>query len=210
MRSFRIFVIVPGAGLSRRMGKPKLLLPLGSKTVIEHTLDSFRGAGVAASVVVLRPNDVQLAAAISRTDSRMVFADPPPPDMRASVELGLYYLDETFGPDDSDVWVLCPGDCVGVSTELVTELLDRWAKDDADVLVPVYRERRGHPALFRWTLAKRLGNLPEGKGVNSLRTLPGVRLVQHPVDCDSVLADMDTPDDYNATRDRWRDKENTS
>ena len=37
--------ILLGAGLSKRMGRQKLLLPFGGKTVIETVIDNMRGAG---------------------------------------------------------------------------------------------------------------------------------------------------------------------
>ena len=37
--------ILLGAGLSKRMGRQKLLLPFGGKTVIEPVIDNLRGAG---------------------------------------------------------------------------------------------------------------------------------------------------------------------
>ena len=39
-----IFALIPAAGKSTRMGRPKLALPLGEKTVLEHVIAALRQA----------------------------------------------------------------------------------------------------------------------------------------------------------------------
>jgi glycosyltransferase involved in cell wall biosynthesis len=47
-----IAAVVLAAGLSTRMGRAKLILPIGGKTVLERVLDTYRGARVDDIVVV--------------------------------------------------------------------------------------------------------------------------------------------------------------
>src|SRR5260370_12639805 len=60
----QLFAVVPAAGQSRRMGRPKLLLPLGSDTVIGRMLALLRRPEIAATIVVVRPDDELLRAAV--------------------------------------------------------------------------------------------------------------------------------------------------
>ena len=48
-----VSAIILAAGTSSRMGSPKQLLPLGSKTLLEHTLETVRASAVREIVVVL-------------------------------------------------------------------------------------------------------------------------------------------------------------
>ena len=57
---FRSFAVVPAAGRSERMGAPKLLLPLGDSTVIEHVLAAWTASPVTRTVVVVRADDAEL------------------------------------------------------------------------------------------------------------------------------------------------------
>ena len=57
-----IFAVVPAAGLSSRMGRPKLSLPLGGRTVLEHVVAALRQGGVDEVLVVVGPHDPGLAA----------------------------------------------------------------------------------------------------------------------------------------------------
>ncbi len=62
-----IFAVVPAAGRSSRMGRPKLSLPLGGRTVLEHVVIALRQGGVDEVLVVVGPHDlpVWLATALA-------------------------------------------------------------------------------------------------------------------------------------------------
>src|SRR5437879_4363300 len=57
-----VHAVIPAAGQSTRMGRPKLALPLGGRSVLERVVDALRGAGVDV-LVVLGPHVADLAAA---------------------------------------------------------------------------------------------------------------------------------------------------
>ena len=40
------FALIPAAGRSRRMGRPKLALPLAGRSVLEHVVGALQQAGV--------------------------------------------------------------------------------------------------------------------------------------------------------------------
>src|SRR4051812_25373898 len=88
-----IAAIVPAAGRSERMGRPKLLLPVGGISVIARVVTALRKGGVDVVVVVVPGTVVagaaELAAEAETSGAYVVIADPPPRDMRASVECGL-------------------------------------------------------------------------------------------------------------------------
>ena len=52
----RTFGLIPAAGKSRRMGRPKLTLPLAARTVLEAVLDTVRQGGVETVLVVVGPD----------------------------------------------------------------------------------------------------------------------------------------------------------
>ena len=86
-----IAAIVPAAGRSERMGRPKLILPIGGLSVIARVTSALRQGGADPVLVVVPPAAVPgasaLAAEAARAGACVVVAEPPPPDMRASVEL---------------------------------------------------------------------------------------------------------------------------
>ena len=62
-----VTAIVVAAGSSTRMGRPKLLIPLAGRPVLEHTLCAFDRSSVDAIVVVTRQQDIPLFEPLIRT-----------------------------------------------------------------------------------------------------------------------------------------------
>src|SRR5262245_24295288 len=111
----RYFAIVPAAGMSARMGRAKLLLPLAGMPLFEQTMEAWRQSGVDLIVVRVRADDAALRdfiqatvkskigapakpvhprSAIEAEGSRleMVLPEAAPPDMKASVQAALGHL----------------------------------------------------------------------------------------------------------------------
>lgn len=198
----RLFALIPAAGRSRRMGTSKLLLPWQGTTVIEHLVGTLARPEIAAIIVVTRPDDVELHAVLQRTSAIVVVPDHEPPDMRDSVELGLHTIRQRFAPAGDDGWLLIPADHPLLESDVLDGLMKRWSRGDCDALVPTHDNRRGHPTLLRWRLAARVEQLPRDVGINALlRSSPNL-VTEWPTDRESVLADLDTPEDYA----RWQQK----
>ena len=53
-----IAAIVPAAGLSQRMGEPKLLLPIGGIPVIARVIEALLAGGVDRALVITPPESV--------------------------------------------------------------------------------------------------------------------------------------------------------
>src|SRR5207237_3552168 len=58
--------LIPAAGKSTRMGRPKLALPLGGRTVLEHVVAALRDAGVEHVLVVVGPHVPELVRSEER------------------------------------------------------------------------------------------------------------------------------------------------
>lgn len=192
----RLFALIPAAGHSRRMGRPKLLLPWNDSTVVEHLLCTLTRPEITATIVVLRAEDRPLQAVVARTSAVTIIPERDPPTMRDSVEIGLRAIRERFGPTPEDAWLLIPADHPLLEPEVLNGLLARWARGDCDALVPTFGDRRGHPTLLRWTLAEQVEQLPPDVGVNRLLRAEPRLVTEWPTDRESVLADLDTPEDY--------------
>lgn len=203
----RIFAVVPAAGHSRRMGRPKLLLSLRGESVIGRLIKVLRRPPVEDVVVVVRRSDAELAAAVAVAGGTVVSPESDPPDMRSSAAAGLADIESRWSPSDDDVWLLVPADHPLLDPAVLPELLTAWNALRPDILLPTFRGERGHPALFRWSLVTHINVLPQDRGLNALRDLPGIRVVEHEVTCPGVTLDLDTPEDWERLK-RITDGEN--
>jgi molybdenum cofactor cytidylyltransferase len=198
MSSGRVFAVVPAAGRSLRMGRPKLLLPLGGRTVLGRLLEALEHPAVAARVVVVRADDEALAAEAKSLNATLVRPPVAPPDMRTSVQHALDHIASAYQPSPRDAWMLVPGDHPVLDGGVIADLIGRWRETNASILIPTHAGRRGHPTLFRWPLAEQVASIPAGCGLNWLVQRHAGSVVEVAVTNPGVLTDLDTPADYEA------------
>lgn len=192
----RLFAVIPAAGHSRRMGRAKLLLPVGGRTVIARILGLLRRPEITETVVVCRPDDEALRKAVVESGATPLLPSVPPAEMRQSVELALRSIAERHTPAPDDGWLLAPADHPLLDRDLLTQLLARWEQGDCRILIPTCGGRRGHPVLFRWNLAADVFSLASDVGLNQLVRQHAAEVVELETGNASILADLDTPEDY--------------
>ena len=193
-RSFASFGIVPAAGCSRRMGRPKLLMRWRDGTVIDAVLNAWRASRVDQVVVVVRPEDQALAVHCERPGVHVLVPSESPAEMKISVQLAIAHLQKRYQPSDTDAWLLAPADLPELSTQLIDHVLAGYQPSAPRIVVPRVRDRRGHPVLFPWKLASELDQLGPDEGVSVLvkRHAP----VEVDWQDDRMFTDVDTPEDY--------------
>ena len=196
----RLFAVIPAAGHSRRMGQPKLLLPWGGTTVIERVLTVLDHPAIAARCAVVRASDAPLAEAVRRAGGLVLHPPVDPPDMRASVTFALETIQRDFSPRADDGWLLVPADHPVLDRSLIESLIAAWDCDRPLILVPRVGDRRGHPTLFRWSLAREVARIPADLGLNWLLSERAGEVSELPVEGEAALTDLDTPDDYERLR----------
>jgi molybdenum cofactor cytidylyltransferase len=195
-----IAAIVPAAGRSERMGRPKLILPIGGIPLIARVVIALRDGGAGRVVVVApswnEPGVRTLIEAAEAEGAEVVIPDRPTLDMRASVEIGLAHLAEGVEPT---ALLLTPGDIPGLTREAVTRVIEASIGSPGRIIVPRHAGRRGHPLLLPWPLAREIPRLSTGVGVNALLSEHDDAIDYLLIEDSELLDDLDTPDDYR----RW-------
>jgi molybdenum cofactor cytidylyltransferase len=180
------------------MGRPKLLLPWGDRTVVEATIAAWRASQVSRIVVTVHAEDVELREVVARSGADVVACDPPPRDMKESVSFGLRFVAEHYHPQTDDAWLLAPADLPTVSVAVIDRLLAAHLLEHPQILVAAHQGRRGHPVLLPWPLADHVQRLAVDEGINRLLQLHPTGLIE----CGpaALAADLDTPEDYQRLR----------
>jgi molybdenum cofactor cytidylyltransferase len=192
-----IFAVVPAAGLSRRMGRPKLSLPLGGRTVLECVVTALQQGGVDEVLVVVGPIDPGLTALAEAAGASVLRLTETTVDMRATLEMGLNLLEERFHPRPEDAWLLAPADHPALDAEIVRRLITAHASQSSQsIMVPIYEGRRGHPTLIAWRHVSGIRSHPSGKGINDYLRSQNEQIMEVPAPSAAVLWDLDTPGDY--------------
>lgn len=197
--SLLISALVPAAGLSTRMGGPlpKPLLPWGSTTMIETVVATLARANVDEIIVVTGHRQELLAAALAETPARCVFNPAyANGEMLVSIQTGLAATNSAAAGV-----LLALADQPQMELATVQRILTAFAASAGDALViPSYALRRGHPILLPRRLWPAVLALPAGDALRTVIQRHAHEIVYVTVDTPTVLADLDTPEQYRANR----------
>jgi len=191
-----ISAIILAAGQSKRMGQPKMLLPWGELTVIEHVISTFLNAGIEDIGIVTGGARDQVEKAIDKYPVRKIHNnDYATGEMLSSLQRGLRAL-----PNQAQATLIGLGDQPQVQERSVRLICELYRESKSELIVPSFQMRRGHP----WLVARPLWNeILELKPPESPRNFLNRHAGEiHYVDVDtrSILADLDTPEDYQKSR----------
>jgi len=186
-----ISAVVLAAGLSRRMGRPKLVLPLGGKPVLERVLDVLRRAKVDETVVVLGANAAQVRKIVRFEKEKVVVNPGYRKGMSSSIRVGLRSIDR-----DADAVLIVLGDQPFLSARTVDAVVDGFVEKRAPVVVPVLRGVRGNPVLFARSVFPKAVKIRGDVGAKSVVKAYGESVLEVPVQDEGVLFDIDTPSEY--------------
>ncbi|NLA70866.1 MAG: putative selenium-dependent hydroxylase accessory protein YqeC [Clostridiaceae bacterium] len=192
--------VLMAAGMSTRMGEPnKLLLPVGNRTVIFHTLTNVLQSDVRDLVIVtghqssaVRAEIVQAIAAYAQPSTRVTVVDNKRyrEGQGTSVALATQNLAE-----ESVACFYIPGDQPFVSPILMRHLAEEL--EPGKILIPVKEGKRSAPALFDRIFYDELSVLMGDMGGRQVIDKHEKNVVEIVDTGDAIGSfDLDTPDDY--------------
>ena len=196
-----ICAVVLAAGLSRRMGVQKLLLPFGGKTVIAHIVNQLHASTIDNIHVVVGHQAERINQELSGWQATIVNNPNYKSGMLSSVRCGLQNL-----PKKCRAVIVALGDQPSISTRLIDQMLKSFAATDKSILVPLYKGKRGHPILFSMLHHDEIMNHYDDVGLRGLLHNHSDDIYELIVSDASVLCDMDYPEDYR--RELGRNEQN--
>ena len=189
--------LVPAAGRSRRMGRPKPLLEWAGTTLLGALVDALCRGGVERVVVVVAGGDRALAAEAERLGARVARNERPERGMLSSVVEGLDALGGAAGLAASGrALLVTPVDHPAIRPATVVELLAAASESPRDLLVPVHEGRRGHPLLVPAELVVSIPALDPAVGLRQLLDRFRSRVAELPVEDPGVVLNVNTPEAY--------------
>jgi molybdenum cofactor cytidylyltransferase len=199
----RVGAVVLAAGRATRMGRVKQMLPWRQgETLLTEVVRRLQASPVAQIVVVTGMARDEVEAALGRLQSqpgrpevRTVFnADYATTEMGRSLQVGLRAL-----PANCGAALVALADQPALEPAVVASVVQRWRESLSPVVAPFYRGRRGHPLLFDRAAWPRLLELPGNSNPReALEAAGSLEAVE--VNSDTILRDIDTPEDYDRER----------
>lgn len=151
-------------------------------------------------VVVLGHRSDEIAEALQDEGVKLVRNPRYLEGMLTSIQAGV----ET-APADAEWLVVALGDQPWVRPELVALLLDEAAaalREGRSIVAPSYGGRRGHPLVIHRRHRPEIGELNPEIGLRELLQRHGEAIRHVVVPEESVLRDLDTPEDYRREMER--------
>lgn len=192
----RVTAVVLAAGESKRMESAKQLLPWGRTTVLGQTLDNLKQSGVTDIVVVSGHEREAIEAVADRHGVASIYnsryADG---EMLSSLQAAVSRF-----PDNIEAILVMLADQPMVRAQTIDQLLGAFWTCTGELIAPIFKGERGNPVLIGRQFFPELLALPKGSAPRDLvkRHKDKLNLVE--VDTDSVLQDLDRPDQYEWLR----------
>jgi molybdenum cofactor cytidylyltransferase len=189
-RAPRIAAIVLAAGLSRRMGRNKLLLPIEGKPLVVHVVDALLQSMVSDIVVVTGHQADEVRAALSSRHVRFVANPDYAEGLGTSVAHGIAAL-----PPDIDGTLVALGDMPRLAASEIDRLIAAFNPvEGRAICVPTHDGRRGNPVLWARDFFPEMQALGGDTGAKKLIDRHADVLCEVAMASDSVLLDVDTPE----------------
>lgn len=191
--------LILAAGMSRRMGDFKPLMPLQGGTVIEKTVDSMLDAGIDRIVIVLgyRGEEVEKLLRLRYPDELILVKNPhyATSDMLESVKCGLKCMPECRA------FFLLPGDMPVIKKSTFLKMIRVKNAGYPSILFPTVDGYRKHPPLIDSFFIPDILNYQGEGGLRQLWKQMKSGIFTIPVDDQGVCMDLDTRMDYESCMD---------
>ncbi len=190
-----ISAIILAAGESKRMGEPKMLLPWGKISVLGQVISTFQQAGIDDILVITGGAHEQVEQIVNQYKARSIFNNQfASGEMLSSLQLGLEAQSSQV-----QATLIGLGDQPQVQAGTVRLICRTFQEQKSRLIVPSFQRRRGHPWLVERSLWNELVELKSPRSPRDFLNEHADEIEYVEVDTSTILADLDTPQDYQTS-----------
>ncbi len=193
--------VILAAGEAKRMGRLKQLLPWGDSTILETVINNLLGCttiddqlriviGAEADRIkniLHKWNDPRLQIVINHNYQV---------GMLSSIRCGINDL-----PQSTEYILFTLGDKPLITTKIFDKIIHILMKKRPEILVPVYKGKRGHPVIISSKLLGEINQLTGPGGLRGLIKKYPKKVYRHPVMAEEIIIDIDYYREYKKYRD---------
>jgi molybdenum cofactor cytidylyltransferase len=190
--SYKIAGLLIAAGSSKRMGKPKQLLPWGDTILLEHAIAQLKASKINKLFVVLGANFNLISSKINSEGIHIVKNKNWQMGMGTSIASGISKIDT----GDYDAVLIALGDQPFQDSFHYDSLIDKYLENE-NIVATALEEKAIVPAVFPEQYFEQLKNLQGDAGARNILAENKENIVFVPSNGKDI--DIDTPEDYE----RW-------
>lgn len=197
--SAKIEGIILAAGLSTRMGVPKLTLEMDGIPIIRLVVRAALESELYRVILVMGPSDSGASAALRplAEDTRLLQVVNPYPQagMSSSMRKGMEPLDS----EASGVMILL-GDQPGITQSVINRILAAFRREQTKIILPLVLGRRTTPVIFPAALFPELMAETGDIGGRNVLKRHADQVVELEMGQEYDDTDLDTPEDLEKIR----------
>ncbi|MCX6612692.1 MAG: nucleotidyltransferase family protein [Acidobacteria bacterium] len=183
--------IVLAGGASSRMGQPKALLPLGSKSMLERLAKLFNQF-CEQTIIITGTHHSQILNTLPQLAPQLLFNENHADGMFSSLRKGL-------AATSAETILLSPVDFASIEQPSIASL---FTAPTQTIVKPRFEGHSGHPILIRQPAIDALRQADPGS--NAKQVLSQFPATYIDVSDPGVAQDCDTPQDYERLLARWK------
>ena len=187
-----ISAILLAAGESKRMGRTKLLLKWGQRTIIEKSVDTLLASKIGEMIVVLGHQAREILRKLGVRSLKAVINHQYRMGMSTSIRRGLGEV----GPK-SEAILIALADQPFIETDLIDHLIHIYRQNPHGIVLPSYKGERGHPVILnRFRYQEEMRNLTGDVGCRPILNRYPEDILEVEVKSEGVIADIDSWEEY--------------
>jgi molybdenum cofactor cytidylyltransferase len=187
--NFGVSAVILAAGMSTRMGEPKQLLKLASKTLLETAVENARASQVDEVVVVLG-FAAEAARRLLPSGVKVVINDTYQQGMGTSLRAGLAGVQP-----EAKAALIILADQPFVKPATLNRLMEEHRRASPQIVIPTYKGFRGNPVLLDRSVFPEVMALDGDVGCRAIFGSHSEGIAKVPVDDVGVLLDIDSKED---------------
>ena len=186
-----VSAILLAAGESKRIGKPKLLLPFGKGTILGQTIDNLLSSKVGEVIVVVGYRAQEMIKAIANRPVKVVVNPFYHQGMSTSIIVGLSLVD-----GKARRLMVALADQPLINNKVFNRLVEESLGADKGITIPIYRGKRGNPIIFSTKYKEELLSLKGDVGGKQIIKQHPDDILEVAIDSESINIDIDTIGNY--------------
>jgi len=200
-----ISAILLAAGESKRMGKLKQLMPLGGKSILEHSIDNFLASRVSEVIVVLGCEARVVVKKVAARPVKIAMNPAYREGMSGSIVRGLDLVS-----DGGRAVMLALADQPFVDSRVIDRMIDEFNTHNKGIVVPVYKGRRGNPIIFAIKYRGELSRLRGDTGGRAIIDQHLDDILEIDTGSEAIFVDIDDMSSYNSEKRKFEKRQNKS
>lgn len=199
-----VAIVILAAGMSRRLGRPKQVLPLAGEPLVAHVGRRAVATKAARVMAVVGGARNETVAALDEIVDELIINDSYQEGQGTSIAAGIRHLESTnhlLGSCEAVIFLL--GDQPGIDPDVIDAVINAW-EEGGRIVMAGYRDRPGHPVLFDRVYWKELAALMGEQGGRDVISQHRDDVTYVPVETESPM-DVDREADWRVLQELWTD-----